>query len=179
MKFFEIIKRAEWLSVEMVLLKLYPDEKKNLSGYKEVFNKLKIMPIKESNISILVSNEIDDFDNIEYVNVSGYYTNPKDNIDEQELSLAIEFTHWNEWLGMDVSPKTLSDFNELEIIAHCLYEMTFVGYEEKEIQAELDRINESVEEIKSMTDEEKNEKLLSWEDLKKEFEKEEDSDEDE
>jgi hypothetical protein len=44
-------------------------------------------------------------------------------------------------VGIETQPKTLSDFNELEIIAHCLYEMTFGGYEEKEIQAELDRIN--------------------------------------
>ncbi len=37
--------------------------------------------------------------------------------------------------------------------------MTFVGFEEEEIQAEMDRINDTVEEIKNMTDEEKKEKL--------------------
>ncbi len=121
------------------------------------------MPAKESNISILVSNEVDDFDNTEYVNVSGYYTNPKDNTGEHTMSLAIEFTPWNEWLGMDVSPESLSEFNELEIIAHCLYEMTFVGYGEEEIQAELDKINESAEEIKNMTDEEKKETMIIME----------------
>jgi hypothetical protein len=170
MKFQEIIKDAAWLSVELALLKLYPDEKKNISGYEEVFNKLKIMPVNESNISILVSNEIDDFDNTEYVHVSGYYTNPEDNTDEHTMSLAIEFTPWSEWLGMDISPKTLSEFNELEIIAHCLYEMTFVGYEEEDIKAELDKINDLVEEIKNMTEEEKKEKLTSWDDFKKELE---------
>jgi len=30
MKFGDIIKSNNWLSVEMVLLKLYPDEKKNI-----------------------------------------------------------------------------------------------------------------------------------------------------
>lgn len=37
--------------------------------------------------------------------------------------------------------------------------MTFVGFEEEEIQAEMDRINDTVEEIKNITDEEKKEKL--------------------
>ncbi len=43
MKLGEIIKNNNWLSVEMVLLKLYPDEKKNISGYEEVFNKQTLM----------------------------------------------------------------------------------------------------------------------------------------
>ena len=41
MKFGEIIKSNTWLSVEMVMLKLYPDEKMNISGYEEVYGKLK------------------------------------------------------------------------------------------------------------------------------------------
>ena len=44
-----------------------------------------------------------------------------------------------------------------------------MGYEEEEIQAELKKINDSVEEIKNMTDEEKKEKLISWKEMKKEL----------
>jgi hypothetical protein len=179
MRFGEIIKSNNWLSVEMVLLKLYPDEKENISGYEEVFNKLRVLRPKESDISILVSWEKDDFDQTDYVNVSGYYNNPDKNTDELTNSLAIEFTPWSDWLGMDVDPNTLKTFNELEIISHCLYEMTFVGFEEEEIQAEMDRINDIVEEIKNMTEEEKKEKLTSWDDLKKEWEQEEKNEDEE
>ena len=77
MKFGDIIKSNNWLSVEMVLLKLYPDEKKNISGYEEVFSKLKMLQPKEKDISILVSWEKDDFDQTDYVNVSGYHNNQK------------------------------------------------------------------------------------------------------
>lgn len=178
MKFGEIVKSNNWLSVEMVLFKLYPDEKKNISGYEEVFNKLRVLQPKKTDISILVSWEKDDFDQTDYVNVSGYYNNPDKNTGELTNSLAIEFTPWNEWLGMDIDQNTLKTFNELEIISHCLYEMTFVGFEEEEIQAEMDRINGTVEEIKNMTEEEKKEKLKSWDDLKKEWEQE-DKDEEE
>jgi hypothetical protein len=173
MKFGEIVKSNNWLSVEMVLLSLYPDEKKNLSGYEEVFNKLRVLQPKKTDISILVSWEKDDFDQTDYVNVSGYYNNPDENTNILTNSLAIEFTPWNEWLGMDIDQITLKTFNELEIISHCLFEMTFVGFEEEEIQAEMNRINDSVEEIKNMTEEEKEEKLKSWDDLKKEWEQEE------
>lgn len=169
MKFKDIIKSNNWLSVKMVLLKLYPDEKKNISGYEEVFGKLKILQPEETNISIEVSWEKDDFDKTDYVNVSGYYNNPKENTDELTTSLSLEFTPWNEWLGMDIDKNILKKFNELEIIAHCLYEMTFIGFDEKKIQAEMDRINKEVEEIERMTEEKKKEKLKSWKDIKKEW----------
>jgi hypothetical protein len=178
MKFRDIIKRNNWLSVEMVLLKLYPDEKKNISGYEEVLSKLKMLEPKEKDISILVSWEKDDFDQTDYVNVSGYHNNPKENTDEANISLALEFTPWNEWLGMDIDANTLKTFNELEIIAHCLYEVTFVGFEEEEIKAELDKINDAAEEIENMTEEERRENLKSWDEIKKEWEDEENDKED-
>jgi len=49
--------------------------------------------------------------------------------DEQgrTIGYAIEFTEWKQWLGMDIASVTLKRFLELEIITHCLYEMTFIG----------------------------------------------------
>jgi len=38
-------------------------------------------------------------------------------------------------------------FDENEIIAHVLWEMTFMGYEQEEIQAEFDRLVQLVNEI--------------------------------
>ena len=83
MKFKDLIKSNSWLSIEIVLLKLYPDEKKSISGYEEVFNGLKFMNPEIQDISIIVSNEKDTFDDEEYVNVSGKYNNPKGNTDKK------------------------------------------------------------------------------------------------
>lgn len=174
MKFAELIKNNSWLSIEYIMLALYPDEKKNMSGYKEVFDKLKVLQPKETDILILVSWEKDDFDQSDYVNVSGYNNTPNENSEELTNSLALEFTPWNEWLGMDIDQGTINAFNELEIVAHCLYEMTFISFEEEEIKAELDKIKNTAEEIKNMTEDEKREKLKSWEDIKKEWDDEED-----
>lgn len=56
---------------------------------------------------------------------------------------------------MTLSSNTLKQFSELEIISHCLYEMTFMGYDEKEIQKQLSIIKTTVEEYKNMTAEER------------------------
>jgi hypothetical protein len=66
---------------------------------------------------------------------------------------------------MDIDENTLQDFTELEIIAHCLYEMTFMGFEEEEIQPELDKLKGIADEYKNMSDEEKKENTISLDDL--------------
>lgn len=87
--------------------------------------------------------------------------------------MALEFVPWREWLGMTIPRKLLSDFNEPEIIAHCLYEMTFHGFDEKKIQAEFAEIKKSAEEMKNLTTEELNSKAISLDDLLDELDKEE------
>ena len=55
---------------------------------------------------------------------------------------------------MDLAPETTEKFSDLDIIAHCLYEMTFIGYNEEEISEQFETINERVEEYKNLTKEE-------------------------
>ena len=155
----------------MVLIQLYPGEKKSVSAYEQVFNDLKLMEPVAGDVSIVLSNENDDFDNSSYVDVSGRENNPKENPNKLTDSLAIEFTPWNEWLGMDIEKNILQDFTELEIIVHCLYEMTFMGFDEEEIQAEMDKLNSISDEYKNMSDEEKKENTISLDDLFDEDEK--------
>ena len=70
---------------------------------------------------------------------------------------------------MDIDKNTLQDFTELEIIAHCLYEMTFIDFEEEEIQAEMDKLKDIADEYKNMTEEEKKENTISLDDLLKDL----------
>lgn len=168
MKFKKLIQSNSWLSIASILLQLYPDEEKNISGYKKVFEELLFMHPADSEILIVVAHQKDDFDGEEYVDVSGKYVNPQN--EEEEFSQAIEFAPWNQWLGMEISPESLLDFSELEIISHCLYEMTFVGFEEEEIQEELNIMEKSIEDYKNMTDEEKKANTTSLEELMKDLE---------
>ncbi|MDO8928316.1 MAG: hypothetical protein Q7J86_06380 [Bacteroidota bacterium] len=169
MKFSEIVKRNSWLSVELVFLQLYPDQKKSISGYERVFGDLKLLSPMDTDFVIMVSWEKDDFDDEEYAHVCGYKSHPEDNAEDQPNSFAIEFTNWSEWLGMDIDEKSIKDFTELELISHCLYEMTFFGFDQETIQKEMDEIEKEADEIKNMTEEERKTKLKSWDDLKKEL----------
>lgn len=159
----KLIRTNSWLSVAAILQELYPDEAKNRSGYKEVFEKLMLTDVEDSDISIEVVHQKDDYDGEEYVDVSGSYKHPKN--EEEKFSQALEFTPWNQWLGMELSQESLNHFSELEIISHCLYEITFMGFEEKEIQDELSIIQNTIEDYKIMTNEEKDENTTSLDEL--------------
>lgn len=169
MKFYEIIKTNSWLSVELVLLQLYPDEKYRISAYEKVFDDLKFLESTDTEISIVISWVKDDFDNQEYVDVSGCERSDTQLTNEESHSLALEFTSWDKWLGMDVDEKTLQDFTEFEIISHCLYEMTFISFDQEIIQEEIDKLEKLADEIRNMSEEEKKVKLKSWDELKNEL----------
>jgi len=162
-----LIKDNAWLSIELTLLDLYPDEKENIEGYQKMFNQLQLINPEPTNISIVVKWETDDFDNTKYVDVSGKYKNPK--TEEEQFSQALEFTPWGEWLAMEIATESLQNFNELEIIAHCLYEMTFIGFEEEEIQEKIQNIEAEAEKYKNMTEEERKENTISLDELFKDL----------
>jgi rubrerythrin len=170
MKLFNLIKSNNWLSSELTLLGLYPDQEEVLDEYRKVFEKLQTTEPAEYDELEIILTEYDcdlNFENEKetYVDVSGQKKIPDP--DSITNGYAIEFLGWDKWLGMYLAPETLNKFSELEIIAHCLFEMTFVDYEEEAIQQKFKSISDTVEEYKKLTDEEKNQKTISLEELKK------------
>lgn len=166
----DLIISNSWLSVEMIFTKLYPDQASSINGYEKVFNELKTLPPIDSEITILISNEIDSFDNENYVNVSGY--NPSKNpqsIDNLTDSLALEFTPWNEWIGMKIDQDSLKNFNQLELICHSLHEMTYMGFSQKEIKKEWQKIKKTADDFIHMSKEEKERSSMTLEELKKKY----------
>ena len=171
MKFKDLIKSHNWLSIEMTLLHLYPDQEKIIDEYKSVFENLQIMESENDEMLIVLTEYESDKDEENeskstYVDVSGRKLKQETNNSFTD-SYAIEFVKWEKWLGMNLAPETLDNFNELEIIAHCLFEMTFCGYEQEEIQEQIDSINKIIDDYKNLTGEEKQEQTISLEDLKK------------
>jgi hypothetical protein len=165
MKFADLIKTNSWLSIEMVFLKLYPNEECYIGEYQKVFNELLQLTPIDTDISILVSNEIDEFDNYEHVDVTGYYNDPQKSINDFSKSLALEFTTWDKWLGMDMDKNSLKNFSELELISHCLLEMAFFSFDQEEIEQEFNRISDVIDEVKNLTEEEKKVKYIPFENL--------------
>ena len=171
MKFAELIRTNNWLSVGMTFLNLYPDQIGNIEGYKNVFGRLQALELEEGEFQIEIKQEYDDETGEEsHVDVYGIEKNANEN--QITDCLAIEYTPWKEWLGMDVSLESLRKFNELEIISHCLYEMTFAGYDEDEIKNQLLSITKEVEDYKNMTEEEIKANTISLDDLLREIDNE-------
>lgn len=150
MTFNQLIQNATWQSISSKFLEIYPDAEEDLAGYKSVFEKLTIMTPEECDISIVITHEKDKLQ--EYFDVSGLHNNPKN--EEESYSQGIELMPWRQWLGMQIGENILSEYSEKEIVVHCLYEMTFVGFSEDKIQKVMARSLKDSKEREPITEEE-------------------------
>lgn len=126
------------------LVELYDNQKKSAPGYHKVLKKLRsIEPVQRDDMKIDVSHVIDDTDpeeTYEYEHVCGV-------VDGEDMTYAIEYMPWNEWLGIHFTEQSLK-YPEIDLIAHCLWEMTWSGFDEKEIQQTYSGFVETAKEIK-------------------------------
>jgi hypothetical protein len=165
MKFYEIIRSNNWLTVELTFSKLYPDQKQSIENYRLVYEALKFLQPVYSDIKIVLYQYFDDDGQPSVVDVSGINPNPEP--DDITNGFALEFTSWDKWLGMDINSLTLKEFTELEIICHCLNEMTYAGFDEEDIQAEISKLKSIVDEYEAMTPKEKAKYTISHDEQKK------------
>ena len=152
MKFAELVYKYKWDEVCPALIYLYPNDQKNIAVFKMVFEQLQKLTHAESNMRIILEKVFDEFENGWYTCVSGKNgtlkkeENPEifkdDKIGNQEVSYGIEFVDWEEWLGMDIDPGSISNYSETDIIAHCLWEMTFYGYTKEAIKKQSAQLKE-------------------------------------
>ncbi len=138
MKLKNLIYNTEWLSVEYVLLDLYPDVKENIEDYKEIFLDLNKMCPIESSIILEIDRMWEDGEETNYANVYGHDPTLPDN--SITKCIAIEFRPWTEWLNYEIGMDAKEEWNEFEIICHSLIEMTLDGLTQEEIKSSLDEI---------------------------------------
>ncbi len=65
----------------------------------------------------------------------------------------IEFVPWAEWLAAEVRVNNV-DLTPAQMVAQCLYEMTFISFEEEEIAASKEDMLDAVETIKQRLEDE-------------------------
>lgn len=135
MKFVELVQKYVWNDLYPALLQLYPDQEKSLEGYRQVFETLQSLTPVETKMRVYIERVHDEITDEDYDSVCGKDgTLIDDTMGNQEVTYAIEFTDWAEWLGMDIDPETLSNYTEVDILAHCLWEMTFFAYSREDIK---------------------------------------------
>ena len=129
--FRELATRHTWEKVGLVLVGLYPKQESSLAGYEKVLEQLQGIEPIASDWHIVVEWVEDWFDGKPYVHVCG-----RKRGDDQNW--ALDFTDWAEWLGMEIAPQSLETFADVEVLAHCLYEMTWYGFRPEDV-AEVGR----------------------------------------
>ena len=138
MKFHDLIQTHPWKEIRTAIVRLYPDHESELEGYHQVFKKLKTLKPTSSkyqlHIELVYSEHAGEF-HIEVKRLT-----PSE--DGSGISpFAIEFIPWAEWLGMELDEDTLKEFSAFDIVAHCLYEMTFLGFTQEDIRMTADEIS--------------------------------------
>lgn len=144
MKFIELIKQVDINEVIDYLITEKDEPEKVREGYLSVYAKLLELPIEDSSYKLYVVNQKGISEDDEYIEVLGY-----DN--EDGVSYSLSFSTWSTWLGSEVIEKSVNTFGVVAFVANCLYDMTFMGFNEECIQNELEILKDRVKEVEEGT----------------------------
>lgn len=158
----ELFRSVPWSMVETAMSGHYDVKTENcLNDHKQVYDRALVMEPVASRMIIVLKKRVEDGEN--YVDLTGEdgtknrdmpdfkYMNISDNDHRAEelVGFALEFEPWQKWVGMTVHPDTLAEFPPEDIVAHCLWEMAFIGFDEPKIQAEHEKLDKIAEDIKA------------------------------
>lgn len=131
----KLLKMTTAESVLDELLLAYPECLSDKHKYLEVLEfmmKTPEVPMDDFIISIaLIDPSYDeafeeDIDEEAYLSISGYS-------EREDLHFALGFTRWEDWVNATIVIQDNLDVSNDELIAICLYEMTFYGFSQDEI----------------------------------------------
>ncbi|MCD4708793.1 MAG: hypothetical protein K8S62_13755 [Candidatus Sabulitectum sp.] len=178
----ELVGRADWCDVRDCLVSAYPDCDNNLEGFEMVFlNLSSLIPCKtDMRLFIEETEGIDDKSCVDIRGRDGTlnrdlpdfkYTGKPDHVEyaDSEAIYGLDFVPWEKWLDMEIDTRSLKNYTESEILAHCIWEMTFYGFDQTHIREQKAELYRRVEELDNMTEEEKKKNLIPWEEVVKEL----------
>lgn len=123
MKLKELMKSVFWSKVREALLVCYEDAERSMDGHAFVFERLRVMEPENSKMVICIDRERDG--DSDYFHVYGIRPGHDD-------SWSLMVCPFSEWLGFDVDEQVMVTMSEPEIVAHCLWEMTWIGFTDEQ-----------------------------------------------
>ncbi|MFM9329348.1 DUF6557 family protein [Paenibacillus mesotrionivorans] len=142
--FEEILNKVDFNCVWVELVSLYPDILQTKEKYKIAFESL-LSKRPEKNVEEMIIH-IDSADYESDVksedSVTEYRVHGKNNSLEWTGYWDISSNNWAEWLGFYVNNSVLEKFSAEQIVALCLYEMTWFGFSEEKILSRLVNLEE-------------------------------------
>jgi hypothetical protein len=137
MKLKELVNICTWEEVKTVLPILYPENEKSLESFEVAFNCLKQKEPIESNIKIRLYKHTDNWFQEEEEEKDFFIA--VDCIDPEDKDKLYGLTYpWKKSLGMDIFLDDGLKLSNIEIMVHCLWEMTCFGFTEEQIKSFLD-----------------------------------------
>jgi hypothetical protein len=188
----ELIRSVSWPEVESLIPRFPHEPELNVKGYRHVFDELHRLRPAESRMRIVVQEHFDsDFDEapvLEVLGRNGQLNRDQEDVrsassemDEEwldsETDFALSLTPWEEWLGMQIDPNSLARYSEAEIVAQCLWDMTFHGFEQDQVRDTLTDLKRRIGEIDAMTPEEREMYLIPAEEVFRMLDREQDEEE--
>lgn len=142
----EMLKKTTIDSVLDELLISYPECIADKHHYKSVLEFIdQTPPINFNDFMIMVSlidpSEDDgyeeDIDEEAYLSIAGYS-------EKENLHFALGFSRWEEWANAEIIIQEDLEIKTEELLAMCLYEMTFYGFNQDEIASELEDLEKGI-----------------------------------
>lgn len=151
-------------------VKLYPDQIRNIEGYKKLYNDL----INMINTKKVFRNKENMYISIDYVDeqhvgekldpsecyfhVCGV-KNPLHHTINKEMKFrgkinytyCLMFSSHSNWLGFYIDENIRKNYSDIQIICHCLYEMTWQGFSDKEIKKQKKIIDKRIDDFETWT----------------------------
>jgi len=179
--FYELVHSTEWDTVigplSDIIMKAHKDygpDDFTLEPFKAVFDRLRtlapvldkqrpngVLVIEHYHAEHTMSDDYIDPDtgtNLwveDYEDVHALYPD-----EHPTQAYALDFTPWSEWLTLELDKQTLDNYSPGQILAECLWDMTFYGFTEPEINAKLQGLLRTHERVESGE-----EKMYSYEEV--------------
>ena len=127
----DIFDTVDFDAVWDVIVDAYPDQEDAYEDYAEMFGQLFELEPSENPSSMLIHIEysLDE----DYEEEARYYYDVLGMQAGYPQQYALELVPWEDWLGFGVTLDTVERLSDPEIAAHCLYEMSFLSFDQEEI----------------------------------------------
>jgi hypothetical protein len=166
MKVFELLNNYTFDQVRPKLLELYPEQANSMKGYEVAYAELRNDTEVIHNVSQIHLYDVVDEDDPDDSYTDVYSTNGDGD------HYAVDFVDWREVLGMTLSPDIYNDYTDLEALVHILFEVTWYGYSNEEVQSESAELDKVLAEIKQdLAENGSSASTLSLEEVLAEFDK--------
>lgn len=148
MNFKNLVDSSSFNDIWKAFIEIYPHYSQHDLEYANVYNSLLGLSPSENDGSMTINIELieEDSNHIEY---HVYGTN---NSTEWSGRWGLADSSWERWLGYYISENALREFKSCVIVALCLWEMTWNGFNQHQIKEKISRLEQKIEDFHKWND---------------------------